>query len=502
MEPYKDRMRQLIDLAITAGRALQSPQTRFIHHCYSLRDEQVDHTIPLYENFLFVLALLRIRFPSLTEEAKALLDPLLYFQNQLLDEQKGNFPIYIHDYPKCKDRFLSIKLLPVFYWILLRHAGVLGEELRARTEQAAKEMLRYSLSLDFETLPFVFAIKLAAASCAFGKLWQHSEWQSLGEERLSILLEKSQDPEFGTWCVPPYAAHSFISLQMLYPDLSQTPWKHLWKHLCACWDRQALTYIGPGVKEEQWGRESFLTLFDYVMCYLGENFPYRCFQQHIAQLEGALVQPCEVMIPALPLNSVVEGEVAHHRYTICRRPLYSLSLMQKKALPDPVVDNTFLPFRMVWGSEMRARSFVVQGGNASVMDYELHDEGVDLTFVLDQGIDTNHKEKSREILFYLDMDPDDEITVDGQKATVFRFKDKIVIDARHLKITLTFDRISGEGTFQGHLAAANRPSQRDLHAEKRFEVYDRILFLRTIRRPGVVQLRVSIRVEESSDKSL
>ena len=108
-----DRTRQMVDLAVSAGRKFQSAQTGYVHFCFHKSDELINDTIPLYENFLFALALLRFRTSDSMNEGKKILEQLLSFQVD------GNFPIYLHEYPRCYDRFQSMSILPVFYWLFM-----------------------------------------------------------------------------------------------------------------------------------------------------------------------------------------------------------------------------------------------------------------------------------------------------------------------------------------------------------------------------------------------
>src|SRR3990167_7288503 len=102
-EELKKQLRP-IDLAVTAGRKRQSPRTGFVH---MHPDEAASDTIPIYENFCFVLALFRQKTAESVSEAKQLLERLLCFQTS-----NGNFPLYIHDYPRCWDLLLPLKLGP------------------------------------------------------------------------------------------------------------------------------------------------------------------------------------------------------------------------------------------------------------------------------------------------------------------------------------------------------------------------------------------------------
>ncbi len=93
-----DLVRQLVELAVTSGRSHESPQTLLVHFCHEKQGESVNDTIPVYENLLFALALLRMQTVSNILEAKTLFGKILAFQNL----ETGNFPRYIHEYPACR----------------------------------------------------------------------------------------------------------------------------------------------------------------------------------------------------------------------------------------------------------------------------------------------------------------------------------------------------------------------------------------------------------------
>lgn len=279
---------------------------------------------------------------------------------------------------------------------------------------------------------------------------------------------------------------------MVYPSIPESPWKNLWERLSTFYDRQCLTYVGPGVREEQWGREPMLTTYDYLMGYLNDRYPYRVYQNSYQQLFGALVQPHQELLPALPLPSYFEGELSGHRWITCHGAGYALNVLQRITPPNPQVDNGFYQLRVVWGDEMRTRSFVCQGGNSSFIDFEPTVDGVDLIFTLDQPVELSHKEKSREITFFFDRDENDQIFVGTQKANTFRLGDPVRICAGGLEIGIQFLLEGGDAHFQGHLMPGNRLSQRQLKGDHKFAAHDWQIFLRTIRRQDLSLVRAKI----------
>jgi len=56
-----ERVKALIEQAITSGRNFQSKQTNYIHYFPNQKQGEAHHAIPIYENLLFALALLRSR---------------------------------------------------------------------------------------------------------------------------------------------------------------------------------------------------------------------------------------------------------------------------------------------------------------------------------------------------------------------------------------------------------------------------------------------------------
>jgi len=118
---------KLINLALLAARKRQSRETGFVHYCYE-RPESRD-TIPLFENFCFVLTLFKTRMADYVLEGKALLERLLSFQ------VGNNFPVYLHEFPLCRDLRLGKNIYPVIFWLLKDFHAVLGESLRNALEK-------------------------------------------------------------------------------------------------------------------------------------------------------------------------------------------------------------------------------------------------------------------------------------------------------------------------------------------------------------------------------
>ncbi len=108
-------------IAVAAGKKRISSQTGFVHYWrddpYALRQD----AIPIIENFIYAYALFRTKTVENIQEGKALLEKLLAF------EVEGNFPIYLHEFPKCLDSRLPLQIFAVLTYLLKDYSIALGE---------------------------------------------------------------------------------------------------------------------------------------------------------------------------------------------------------------------------------------------------------------------------------------------------------------------------------------------------------------------------------------
>lgn len=126
--------RKINDLALQTGRALQSPETGFIHYFYQ-KAEGPYQAVPIYENFLFALALCRVKSVESVGEAKVLLEKLLSYQLP-----SGLFPVYLHDFPNAYDKYIGAKLLPPLHWLYHYFHLPLGKEMSEKLLNAINKL--------------------------------------------------------------------------------------------------------------------------------------------------------------------------------------------------------------------------------------------------------------------------------------------------------------------------------------------------------------------------
>lgn len=483
-----ERIKELIELSISCGRCLQSPQTGYIHYYYHNQEEEAHHTIPILENILFSLALFRSRIIENITEAKEILSHLLIFQNQ--GEAAGNFPVYLHEYPMCRDPLLGIHLLASFYWILKGFGHVLGPGLKVKLEEAIRLLLHYGFRIaEKEPLPYSVTARLAAASQAFGRLWADSHWENRGSVLLGELLHSHATD---SWHITKHVSDLIVALQMVYPSIQNSPWKCFWDYLGQTWHRHTCTYVGPCLKEEQRNEEPEPALYDLFLGYFSGQYSQRMKSFAPYHLQAALIQPSEDQVPDYSLPFQVQDHHQGQQWIVRQEQEWAYTGVDKKQLFNSVRERTYTPFRFVWGEAKRVHTLVCQGGNCSTVVCQADENRVKLQIELGKAEELDELEKQREVNFYLDFHPDMKIGIDGQSATVFELGQKVTIQSGSRLISLMFELTEGKGQFLGHLMRGNRPAQIGLKGNNRFNAYDWHLVLRTIRRAGICRLTVWI----------
>lgn len=124
-------MKTVVTLALKAGAKAQSAQTGFIHF---------QDRIPLYENLCYVLALFRSHLSDQILEGRALLEKIMHF------EVEGHFPLFLHEYPHCRDPRSTQKMAPIFFWLMRDFSSLLGENLKRKIASLQERIPSFSLT--------------------------------------------------------------------------------------------------------------------------------------------------------------------------------------------------------------------------------------------------------------------------------------------------------------------------------------------------------------------
>lgn len=492
MEGRDEAMRQLIEAAHNYGKKRKSLQTGYIHYCYNTQDQEPHQTIPLVENFLYALTLFRSRLIENITEAKVMLDALLHFQNtEDGGFAKGNFPIYLHEYPICKDRFTGINVAAAIYAILQHFHQVVGADLNHRLESALSMAVEHSLETYLEKgAPYTTAVKIAVLSALTGKLLGNQEMARKGESLLHTLANANDE----IFRFSPASLGSVtLSLSLVYPRIADSPFSGLWEYLEKTWHRRTASFAGPSLKEWQYGSEPQVTIYDLLLGYYTGVFSKRAMSETPAHLEAALLFPSVEVFQQPELPVVLEGEVKGSRWKMHNSDRYALSYVESGGIDlNPVYEKGFHPYRLVWGDTSKAHTFVCQGG----MSKEASFTASKLTFDLEGDAEAEDREKAREVMFYVDAYDGMEFSVSDKKSSTFQLGEEVVLKDKHLSLTLNFRLEQGAGRFLGHRMPGNRPSQLTAKGNARYDAYDWQVFLRSVSREEPCKILVDVRISD------
>lgn len=465
-------MRKMIDLAVSAGRKRQSPQTGYVHHHY--HDDEPHVTIPVAENTYFVLALFRTRTVENIEEAKTLLERLLHFQKE------GNFPIYLHEFPTCHNRYTGAQLLIPFYWITAHFNHILGNGLKSSLNQCVRQLLNFCLKAE---APPHISLKIAAAASAFGKLWGDEALASQGQARLATI-----DLGSFTWTSPSQISDLLPALQLIAPSLQNSAWHPIWEWLETTWHRHLLAYVGPAALLWQQGKEPLATLYDLYMGLLSGAFSARALQDSIMHLQAAMIQPSEEKLPTVAYPRHFRDMVQHNTYAFA-------VVNQENEWPK-AADRSFHRLLLCWGSPKQLHTLVCQGGNIVRCASQLSGTRIEMECAFGTPQPEGEREKAREFAFYLDQDSLKKVTVGNLPATTFRLSDSPIIRSHAIALRFSFKPISGSGDFLGHIMPGNRPAQLACKGTNRYNAFDWQIFLRTLRRTDEYRIQTTLEIEE------
>ncbi|MBS4164510.1 Uncharacterized protein PRO82_001839 [Candidatus Protochlamydia amoebophila] len=494
---FSNRMKFFIENAIMVGRFYQSSQTGYLHYYHGMPIPATHQTIPIYENVLFVLALLRSRLIENIHEAKQLLQNILAFQSQVSGETQGNFPIYLHQYPICHHSETGISLIAPFYWILKNFGHVLGQELKFDLENSLSRLIDYGRTVHQKNpLPYSIAVRLAAGLMAVGKLLNRQVWQEEGIDLWKQLARPSI-----SWYATAYLSDLLISHQMVVGQEIKD-WELFWNYLQQTWNSQLCCYTGPHVREWQNKDEPLNYFYNLIMkCWFSLEFPR--FKSHeIIHLEAVLIHsPFSEDLKSIQNDFFyqLDGVYKDQKWLLNKAYERTWVALEKKASAGLMGEKTFTPFCFFTGQNF-LHTFVCQGGRFSQLEFKvLSSHSLEFLFHFNDVGDKEDRDKTRDICFYWNDHANWQVRVNNQQSNTFELGQTIQWSCQSRPaFTMVFELLEGKGQFLGHLAKGNRPSQFKLISEeKHCQVYDRILFIRTIRRTGPSTLRAVLHFSQS-----
>ncbi|NDE82065.1 MAG: hypothetical protein EB051_00395 [Chlamydiia bacterium] len=421
----EDKRRKLIEMHIEAVKKRISPQTGFLHLFYEDPLSLHQQTIPFLENMYYVLGLCRTRLTDPILEARQLLDKLLAF------EVEGNFPIYLHEYPLCKNRSLSIELLPVLYYLERDYCLVLGEDLLKRLKALSSRIVDRAEKIhEIKKLPFSPFIK----------------WQAY----IGRLLPQSPSTlqEWGDYLL---AMHMIQGAHWILDEV---------RRAISLWNPMNQVLLIEGLVPLQDGFAPKKGLFNLFMDLYSDTALKELLIAEPLLLSGSLVHPFDDIEPAELFN--MDSFVVHK------------------------ANGSKQPLSLYWNEEGSLRSMAFKLCSTDVV-IENKGQAVSLVCVYDKQVP--EEEGAVEVYLYIDCQEKASLIVNGAAASTFRIDDLVQIQTEHRLFTLHFSVIEGQGLFCGHLSKGNRPSQT---RKQLYKAYDWQIGLRTIQRGSRCVMQLAI----------
>jgi hypothetical protein len=430
LDNLEEMKRKPVELNLAAAKKRKSAQTGFVHYCHASLPGERHDTIPLYENFCYALGLLRSRTSEHVLEAKSLLEKLAAF------EAGGNFPIYLHEYPECKDRSLSLHILPILFWTLRDFRLVLGEALCTQLEELVERILLHAERVHGER-------PLSAAA------WNKWKAYASPDQIADQVFTTAED-----W------AHYLIALQIAHVKGSDI--SNALATVGGRWHSHLHAFLGPNLQE---GTEPEVTLFDLFLGHSQHSYAARALVDHPIHLQASLVHPIQ------SVHSAKTG-----------------------SFEQVITDDSRQGYVAFWGDGKMTHSLCCDH-RKSVMKADLMENGAELLFTLPEGWEPSEQPEMPLSLF-CNLSDVHALFINGQKATAFQLGDLIEISTEGRRIGITFSCVEGEGVFFGHLLRANRPTQQSCAGPHRFDAHDWLLAIRTVRRSSHVALKIKIGLDQ------
>lgn len=419
------------DLSLVAGRKRQSPRTGYVH--FFRGDEAAADTIPLYENFCFALSLFEQKKTDCALEAKDLLARLFAFQTP-----EGNFPIYLHDFPRCYDGCQGLKIGPVLLRILKEFGLILSEEEKLKIRTSLEKILLFAKQRPLDPM---WDLRLKALSHALSGEPLTPPSIDLSHRSLADLWEWAVSLQ---WSEP-------LSIPFFHPGLHR--------------------FTGPSYGEASEGREPARSLLDWKMA--PEN-----------NLENSSLP---LFLPALKHLFLAE-KIPPSTWDVKEEEKSSLWVWKEGTIPP---EMTYL-LRMLWKGSGSIHSLVVPPASfewSAAIEANRVEMLVTLSSLPEMG-----REDLFEFSLFVDASPDISLAVDGKGGSLFYLNDLVSIQSETGQIALRFELVEGEANFCGHLLRSNRPRQLSLSGPLKYEAYDWKIALRTLRRSTPCKLRVAMEV--------
>ncbi len=409
---------------------------------HAFGDEIGSDAIPIYENFCFALALMRQKTIEGIGEGKELVERLLPFQSPEGQPWAGNFPIYLHDFPRCRNPVQPLKIAPVLMRILGEFSRVLGEEFKAKLQRSLDLLLEASRRRRIER--------------PFDPLWER-RYLALIKQPISSAVHMNSADWFEELVTRQIAGEPTEEIsRLIHPNLG--------------------VYAGPSPRESQLGSQPASALLEW---WAFADQP-KLQDIHASQFSLACLLP---MREKLSLWSGTVGS-----WSVVQTPETALSFAEQFEAKA----EESIALRLLWGgrqihslaaSFLNARGCIEKRENGARMDVLFTEEM------------PSARSSVVETALFCNLSPETSILVDGVKATAFHPGQSVKIQTGSIAIELNFQTHRGE--FFGQISRANRPFQLAARGSLEYEAFDWKISLSTIKRESDAAVSVELSIRQS-----
>ncbi len=416
--------------AIQLARSCLSPRTGFVH---LFAGQAGGDCIPIYENFCYAIALIRQKTVQGVQEGKEILLRLYPFQ-VMTEAFYGNFPLYLHEYPRCYSPMQPLRVAALLQQLLKDFSHVLEESFKEKTRAVIERLVECARRRREEK--------------PYDPVWER-RYLALINQRAPVAECQSS----AEW------AEELITAQLLGVDTLR---------IAQLIHPALRVYCGPSEREAQDQSEPRLNAL--------EAWANRASPPHPQHLEA--------IVAALPYppHDLWSGEV--NGWQVRQGDGFALSFSRNRVKGSAL--------RYIWGGSS-IHSLVILTLDAELEIIE-DERGVSVYFDLPEMSDVEDNDLF-EIALYCDLSEETTLRIEHKTGTIFFLSQEVQIQTPDRIIRLMFDLEEGTGDFVGQISRSNRPLQTQRDA---FGAFDWKIALRTLRRSIRARMRLRLSFERAT----
>lgn len=261
-------------------------------------------------HFLYALHLLRSKEREMMKRAFELIDQLTYFQSPL-ESSKGNFVVYMHQFPHVERQFESIDCLMSIFWILNDFSTVIDKKLKERLLSCACLSLKVlKQKIHEKKYSYLLSLQAACVLDAFSDTFVDLSLNSASESLLNTLSEVLFDP---SWGCPRDQIKILIALSLLKNNQLKK-FEHFFRYMNQVWQKEQISYLGPSYGESfikgQPKVEAIHLLISEIKGEIGNDFPP--LMALLVHLSSSEVRKKLALSAELVSQKTPNYEVIHH----------------------------------------------------------------------------------------------------------------------------------------------------------------------------------------------